>query len=781
MPRSLATADQRGGDLADLGHAAGRRRRPRRRRRSAPSRRSAATGLTASTWPSTAARSVSAARYRWSSQRADAVGAQPHLGRRLLAGDVERAVRVAAQPRGDVEQQRRLADAGLAGEQHDGAGHQPAAEHPVELVDAGGPRRRRLDVDLADRQRGGGDRRRPRSCGPRARRPPRPCPRPGTRRSGRPTWRSASRTRCSGRTARSRVATLGHAADARSGVRQNRGGAPHAPRSVGRRNASSTMPGGRSPRRARRSAARPGWSSTRSRASFASSSSPSSRRLDEPLVARVHGGSAPMKTLCSSSGRGTRPATRASWSRSPAPPLGRHRLERRRRPAAGALVVVMTRHALGPERQHRVGPYVGHHLGDPAYRLFLVDVGAPAVGVVEPVVLGDAELGQRRLHLRVRTAASGAPEGQRSSSGEPSSPRVAVMQTTRSPAGRRGPSARRTGQVSSSGCAQTPRMVPRGLSPLMARTLVRRGRQRDVRCPPARRDSVADHGWHDDDNCLRDQCTARRGAGLRAGRRPRCVRLSGRAARGDGWRTAALLPAGRASRGALAAVRLSAAHCRRAVPRGRACLRPRRAVPRVRRPRVPARLAGPPAGVARVRRPRPDPPGDASALRQRPGGRDRRGARRAGCRGAAQPQRRLRLLHVRDHRGLDLDREPGGCRRTARCQDAGRAERRRRARRGPGPVPEADPNHTTNPPGRETAAAAVLRDHLEAAGVSGQLVARDPTGPTWSRGSRAPAAARRWRWSGTWTSCPRTHATGPIRPSRPSSTATTSTAAVPST
>ena len=33
---------------------------------------------------------------------------------------------------------------------------------------------------------------------------------------------------------------------------------------------------------------------------------------------------------------------------------------------------------------------------------------------------------------------------------------------------------------------------------------------------------------------------------------------------------------------------------------------------------------------------------------------------------------------------------------------------------------------TTNPPGRETAAAVLLRDHLEAAGVACELVARDP-------------------------------------------------------
>ena len=33
---------------------------------------------------------------------------------------------------------------------------------------------------------------------------------------------------------------------------------------------------------------------------------------------------------------------------------------------------------------------------------------------------------------------------------------------------------------------------------------------------------------------------------------------------------------------------------------------------------------------------------------------------------------------------------------------------------------------TTNPPGAETAAAVVLRDYLEAAGVECELVARDP-------------------------------------------------------
>ena len=64
---------------------------------------------------------------------AGAVGAQPHLGGRLLAGDVEGAALVAGGLRGHLEQQRALADAGLAGEQDGRAGHQPAAEHAVEL------------------------------------------------------------------------------------------------------------------------------------------------------------------------------------------------------------------------------------------------------------------------------------------------------------------------------------------------------------------------------------------------------------------------------------------------------------------------------------------------------------------------------------------------------------------------------------------------------------------------------------------------------------------------
>ena len=70
-------------------------------------------------------------------QGVGSAGPQPHLGRRLLAGDVQRAA-AGPRPAGrDLEQQGRLADAGLAGQQHHRAGNQPAAEHPVELRDAG--------------------------------------------------------------------------------------------------------------------------------------------------------------------------------------------------------------------------------------------------------------------------------------------------------------------------------------------------------------------------------------------------------------------------------------------------------------------------------------------------------------------------------------------------------------------------------------------------------------------------------------------------------------------
>ena len=53
-----------------------------------------------------------------------------------------------------VEQQGGLADARLAGEQHHAAGHEAAAEHPVELADAGGDRAGGLGADRGDRPGG---------------------------------------------------------------------------------------------------------------------------------------------------------------------------------------------------------------------------------------------------------------------------------------------------------------------------------------------------------------------------------------------------------------------------------------------------------------------------------------------------------------------------------------------------------------------------------------------------------------------------------------------------
>src|SRR5918996_540653 len=81
-------------------------------------------GFTASKWPSTVARSVSAARYRWSSMA-------------LIRSARSRA--------------------GLARDEDDRAGHQPPAEHPVQLGHAGGAGGGLSAVDLADGQGGAGD------------------------------------------------------------------------------------------------------------------------------------------------------------------------------------------------------------------------------------------------------------------------------------------------------------------------------------------------------------------------------------------------------------------------------------------------------------------------------------------------------------------------------------------------------------------------------------------------------------------------------------------------
>ena len=121
-------------------------------------------------------------------QRADALGAQPHLAGGLLAGDVEHRAALLGGAGRDVEQQRRLADARLAGQQDDGARDEPAAEHPVELLDAGRPGQRRCRPStsaIGSAPRGADPR--PRDAGDGRDGLRRPSPTPGTRRSGRPT------------------------------------------------------------------------------------------------------------------------------------------------------------------------------------------------------------------------------------------------------------------------------------------------------------------------------------------------------------------------------------------------------------------------------------------------------------------------------------------------------------------------------------------------------------------------------------------------------------------
>ena len=65
-------------------------------------------------------------------------GAQPHLRDRLFARNIDRALPGLRQRRRDLDQQRRLADAGIAAEQQHRAAHEAAAGDAVEFGDAGG-------------------------------------------------------------------------------------------------------------------------------------------------------------------------------------------------------------------------------------------------------------------------------------------------------------------------------------------------------------------------------------------------------------------------------------------------------------------------------------------------------------------------------------------------------------------------------------------------------------------------------------------------------------------
>src|SRR5207253_269415 len=83
------------------------------------------------------------------------VGAQLHLERGFLTGGVERGMTAALELRGDLQQQRRLADARLAADQNHRARHDAAAEHEVEFVDARLPALGFGAVDFAQPRREG--------------------------------------------------------------------------------------------------------------------------------------------------------------------------------------------------------------------------------------------------------------------------------------------------------------------------------------------------------------------------------------------------------------------------------------------------------------------------------------------------------------------------------------------------------------------------------------------------------------------------------------------------
>ena len=109
------------------------------------------------------ARLVSQAERQRGSRQAEALGAQAHLGRRLLAGEIDGAAAGVGEGGRQLQQQRRLADAGLAADQKRGARHDAAAGDAVELGQAGGcaAPRRRASASVSNRRQP-----RPSSCAP---------------------------------------------------------------------------------------------------------------------------------------------------------------------------------------------------------------------------------------------------------------------------------------------------------------------------------------------------------------------------------------------------------------------------------------------------------------------------------------------------------------------------------------------------------------------------------------------------------------------------------------
>src|SRR6185436_1559222 len=94
------------------------------------------------TWPTSSTampRRLASSTNAWT----EALGTQPHLIDRLFARDVGAGGVLLGERRRHLQQQGRLADAGVAADQQRRAHHQPAAAHAVEFADAA-PVARRL-------------------------------------------------------------------------------------------------------------------------------------------------------------------------------------------------------------------------------------------------------------------------------------------------------------------------------------------------------------------------------------------------------------------------------------------------------------------------------------------------------------------------------------------------------------------------------------------------------------------------------------------------------------
>jgi hypothetical protein len=83
----------------------------------------------------------------------ETIRAHADLLRRLLAGHVEHPRAALAERRGRLQEQRRLADAGVAADQDDGAFDEPAPEHAIELADTGLAPALRVGLDLGEKLR----------------------------------------------------------------------------------------------------------------------------------------------------------------------------------------------------------------------------------------------------------------------------------------------------------------------------------------------------------------------------------------------------------------------------------------------------------------------------------------------------------------------------------------------------------------------------------------------------------------------------------------------------